>query len=99
LLKRARTFGLYRRVRSLTGKKRARKTALRPSIEMIFCISVCDESTCSGDTSMRKEGFSFWVKTVSGRHAIVRIAKVQPATYNEVAWGKTASVEFEWMWR
>jgi hypothetical protein len=30
LLKRARTFGLYRRARSLTDKKRAKKTALRP---------------------------------------------------------------------
>lgn len=46
-----------------------------------------------------QEGFAFWVKPVSGRHAIVRIAKVQPATYDEVARGKTASVEFEWMWR
>ena len=46
-----------------------------------------------------QEGFAFWVKTVSGRYAIVRIAKVQPATYDEVARGKTASIEFEWTWR
>jgi len=46
-----------------------------------------------------QEGFSFWVKTVSGRYAIVRIAGVRPATYDEVARGKTASVEFEWIWR
>ena len=46
-----------------------------------------------------QEGFSFWVKTVSGRHAIVRIAVVRSATYDEVVGGKAASVEFEWMWR
>jgi len=46
-----------------------------------------------------QEGFSFWVKTVSGRHAIVRIAEVQAATYDEIARGKTASIEFEWVWR
>ena len=46
-----------------------------------------------------QEGFAFWMKTVSGRNAIVRIAQVQPATYDEVARDKTASVEFEWMWK
>jgi hypothetical protein len=57
--------------------------------------------SCEGMTPITKaqEGFAFWVKTVSGRHAVVRIAKVQAATYDEVARGKTASVEFDWMWR
>jgi hypothetical protein len=60
-----------------------------------------DEVSTEGIRPITKaqEGFSFWVKTVSGRHAIVRIAKVQPATYDEIARGKTARVEFEWMWR
>jgi hypothetical protein len=46
-----------------------------------------------------QEGLCFWVKTVSGRHAIVRLATIQAATYDEIARGKTASVEFEWVWR
>lgn len=52
LLKRTRTFGFYRRAQCLTGKKRAKKAALRPHIEMIFCLSVCNESTCSGDNNL-----------------------------------------------
>ncbi len=46
-----------------------------------------------------QEGFAFWTKTVSGRYAIVRIAKVESATYDDITRGKTASVEFEWIWR
>jgi hypothetical protein len=29
---------------------------------------------------------------------MVRIAKVRPATYDELVRGKRASIEFEWMW-
>jgi len=45
-----------------------------------------------------QEGFAIRVKTVSGREAIVRIVEVRPAIYDEVSRGKTARIEFEWMW-
>lgn len=45
------------------------------------------------------EGFTFWLKTVSGRYAVIRIVRVLPATFDEIARGKTATIEFEWMWR
>lgn len=60
-----------------------------------------DAASTEGITPITEaqEDFAFWVKTVTGRHAIIRIAKVQAATYDEVARGQTARVEFEWMWR
>ena len=46
-----------------------------------------------------REGSAFWVKSVGGRYAVVRITDVAPATYDELMKGKTAGIEFEWMWR
>jgi hypothetical protein len=46
-----------------------------------------------------QEGSAFWVGTVSGRYAVVRITDVASATYQELMDGKTAGIEFEWIWR
>ena len=64
-------------------------------------IPPADRKSTAGITPITKaqEGLAFWVRTTSDQYAIVRIARVEPATYDEVAGGKTAIVEFEWMWK
>jgi hypothetical protein len=46
-----------------------------------------------------KEGLAFWVKTTSGRFAMVRIKSVQPANHAAFASGTKAKVELEWAWQ
>lgn len=59
-----------------------------------------DEGSTEGIRPVTKaqEGTAFRVKTTSGRQAVVRIGRVRPATYAELAQGGTARVEFEWRW-
>jgi len=46
-----------------------------------------------------KEGLAFWVKTTSGRFAMVRIKSVQTASIEDLISGATAKVELEWAWQ
>jgi len=64
-------------------------------------IPAVDASSAAAITpvTQAQEGLAFWLKTADGRWAMVRIAAVQPSTYEELLHGKTARVAFEWMWR
>ena len=46
-----------------------------------------------------KEGLAFWVKTTSGRFAMVRIKSVQTASIEDLISSATAKVELEWAWQ
>ena len=46
-----------------------------------------------------KEGLAFWVKTTSGRFALVRIKSVQPAAHADFASGAKAKIELECTWQ
>ncbi len=60
--------------------------------------SEVDSTTAITPMTTAQERVAFWAKTVDGRYALVRIAKVQPSSYDAIKDGKKARIEFEWTW-
>ncbi len=43
-----------------------------------------------------KEGYAFWAKAADGEFTLVKITKVEPATYDDLTAGTFPTLEFEW---